>query len=80
MIFESVPKRVKKYETILFLYRYFKTKPSFVSLEDKLIDSSIFNFCKKRNLEVIVWTIKNEKSFKKIENRVSAVIFENFII
>lgn len=80
LIFESVPKRVKKYETILFLYRYFKTKPNFVSLEDKLISSSIFNFCKKRNLEVIVWTIKNEKSFKKIENRVSAVIFENFII
>jgi glycerophosphoryl diester phosphodiesterase len=80
LIFESFPKKLKKYQSALFLYRYFKTKPDFVSLEDKLINSSIYSFCKKRNLEVVVWTIKNEKSFKKIENRVSAIIFENFII
>ena len=80
LIFESLPIKFKKYEKIAFLYKYFKSKVDFISLEDKLIDSSIYDFCKKKELDIVVWTIKDKKSFQNIDKKVSAVIFENFII
>ena len=80
LIFESLPIKFKKYEKIAFLYKYFKSKADFISLEDKLIDSSIYDFCKKKELDILDWTIKDKKSFQNIDKKVSAVIFENFII
>ena len=80
LIFESLPIKFKKYEKIAFLYKYFKSKADFISLEDKLIDSSIYDFCKKKKLDILVWTIKDKKSFQNIDKKVSAVIFENFLI
>lgn len=80
LIFASFPNEFKKYEKTVFIYKYFKSKADFISLENKLIDSSIYDFCKKKDLEVIVWTIKDKKSFQNIDKKVSAVIFENFII
>ena len=80
LIFASFPNKFKKYEKAVFIYKFFKTKADFISLENKLINSSIYDFCKKKNLEVIVWTIKDKKSFQNIDKKVSAVIFENFII
>ena len=80
LIFESLPIKFKKYEKTVFLYKYFKSKADFISLEDKLIDSSIYDFCKKKELDILVWTIKDKKSFQNIDKKVSAVIFENFII
>ena len=80
LIFGSLPIKFKKYEKIAFLYKYFKSKADFISLEDKLIDSSIYDFCKKKKLDILVWTIKDKKSFQNIDKKVSAVIFENFII
>ena len=80
MIFESLPIKFKKYEKAVFLYKFFKCKVDFISLEDKLIDSSIYDFCKKKELDIIVWTIRDKKSFQNIDKKVSAVIFENFII
>ncbi len=80
LIFGSLPIKFKKYEKIAFLYKYFKSKADFISLEDKLIDSSIYDFCKKKELDILVWTIKDKKSFQNIDKKVSAVIFENFII
>ena len=80
LIFGSLPIKFKKYEKIAFLYKYFKSKADFISLEDKLIDSSIYDFCKKKELDIVVWTIKDKKSFQNIDKKVSAVIFENFII
>ena len=80
LIFGSLPIKFKKYEKIAFLYKYFKSKADFISLEDKLIDSSIYDFCNKKELDILVWTIKDKKSFQNIDKKVSAVIFENFII
>ena len=80
LIFGSLPIKFKKYEKIAFLYKYFKSKADFISLEDKLIDSSIYDFCKKKELDILVWTIKDKKSFQNIDKKVSAVIFENFLI
>lgn len=80
LIFGSFLKKFKKYEKAIFLYKFLKSKPDFISLDDKLIDSSIYDFCKKKDLEVITWTIKDEKRFKQIEKKVDGVIFEGFII
>ena len=80
LIFASFPKKFKKYEKAIFLYKFFKSKADFISLDDKLIDSSIYDFCKKKELEVIIWTIKDKKRFKQIEKKVDGVIFEGFII
>ena len=80
LIFESFPEKFKKYEKVVFLYKFFKSKADFISLENKLIDSSIYDFCKKKDLDIVVWTIKDKKSFQNIDKKVSAVIFENFII
>lgn len=80
LIFESGSMRFKKYNKILFLYKYFKTKPDFISLDYKLLDSSIYEFCKNNNLELITWTIRNKEDYKKIKDKVDGVIFEGFIL
>ena len=80
LIFESCPKKFKKYNKILFLYKYYKTKPDFISLDYKLLNSSIYEFCEKNSLELITWTIKNNEDYAKIEKKVDGVIFEKFIL
>jgi glycerophosphoryl diester phosphodiesterase len=80
LIFESCPKKFKKYNKILFLYKYYKTKPDFISLDYKLLNSSIYEFCEKNSLELITWTIKNKEDYAKIEKKVDGVIFEKFIL
>ena len=79
LIFESSPKRFEKYNKTLFLYKYYKTKPNFISLDYRLLDSSIYEFCKNNNLELITWTIRNKEDYKKIKDKVDGVIFEGFI-
>ena len=80
LIFESSPKRFEKYNKTLFLYKYYKTKPNFISLDYRLLDSSIYEFCKNNNLELITWTIRNKEDYKKIKDKVDGVIFEDFIL
>lgn len=80
LIFESNPKKFEKYNKILFLYKYYKTKPHFISLDYKLLDSSIYNFCARNSLDLITWTIKNKESFEKVKEKVDAVIFENITL
>lgn len=80
LIFGYSSKKFERYKYLLFLYKYFKTKPDFISLEVSLLKSSFFYFCRKKSLEVITWTIKDEKRFKQIEKKVNGVIFEGFII
>mgnify|MGYP002662264588 FL=1 len=76
LIFEVNPKKFQKYNKTLFLYKYFKTKPDFISLDYKLLDSSIYNFCVKNNLPIISWTINSKEKYKKVNKKVDSVIFE----
>ena len=80
LIFESSPKRFEKYNKTLFLYKYYKTKPNFISLDYRLLDSSIYEFCKNNNLELITWTIRNKEDYEKVKEKVNGVIFEDFIL
>lgn len=76
LIFETNIKKFQKYNKILFLYKYFKTKPDFISLDYRLLDSSIYEFCIKNNLFLLSWTINSKKKYKKIREKVSSIIFE----
>lgn len=80
LIFESSPKKFEKYDKVLFLYKYFKIKPDFISLDYKLIDRSIMSFCKKNSLELITWTIRNKEDYEKVKEKVDGVIFESFTL
>ena len=76
LIFKVNPKKFQKYNKTLFLYKYFKTKPDFISLDYKLLDSSIYSFCVKNNLPIISWTINSKEKYKKVNKKVDSVIFE----
>jgi glycerophosphoryl diester phosphodiesterase len=80
LIFEFESKKIFKYSKILFLYKYYKTKPNFVSLDYHLYEnSSIYNFCKKKNLPVIFWTISSKELSEKLFDKAAGLIFEKII-
>ena len=76
LIFETNIKKFQKYNKTLFLYKYFKTKPDFISLDYRLLDSSIYKFCIKNNLHMFSWTINSKEKYKKIRKKVKGIIFE----
>lgn len=80
LIFESLPLKFKKYEKFIFLYKYFKSKPDFISLDYKLLNSSVFNFCKVKKIPTIIWTINSKTDFEKYYDEVDAIIFENIVV
>ncbi len=80
LIFESLPKKFKKYNKLIFLYKFFKTTPDFISLDYSLFDSSIYRFCKKKNLELYFWTINSLEKFNKVNRDDNKIIFEKIIL
>jgi glycerophosphoryl diester phosphodiesterase len=80
LIFGYSSKKFKRYKYLLFLYKYFITKPDYVSIEESLIGSSVYYFCKKNGLDILTWTIKNKKRFDEIDDKVDGIIFEGFLI
>ena len=80
LIFESLNIKFKKYNKLIFLYKYFKTKPNFISLDYRLFNSEIYKFCKKKNLFISLWTIDSKEKYEKTHNLVDALIFEKIIL
>ena len=80
LIFESLPKKFEKYNKLIFLYKYFKTKPDFISLDYYLYKSDIYDFCKKMNLEVYFWTIDSLEKFNQINKDDNKIIFEKITL
>ncbi len=80
LIFESNNKVFKKYNKVLFLYKYFKVKPDFVSLDYKLLDSPIYDFCKKNSLPIFCWTINSKEKYENVHKKVDGIIFENITL
>ena len=70
----------EKFQKALFFFIYYKTKPDFISLDYKLLDSTIYDFCKKNSLQISSWTIKNKENYEKIKEKVDAIIFEKFTL
>ncbi len=80
LIFESNPKKFEKYNKVLFLYKYYKVRPDFVSLDYKLLDSLIYEFCKKNSLPIFCWTINSKEKYKNVYKKVDGIIFENITL
>lgn len=80
LIFEPLNIKFQKYNKLIFLYKYFKTKPNFISLEYSLFNSDIHKFCKKKNLFVSVWTIDSKEKYQKVNSLVDALIFEEITL
>ena len=62
------------------MYKYFKIKPDFVSLDYKLLDSSIYDFCKKNSLPIFCWTINSKEKYENVDKKVDGIIFENITL
>lgn len=80
LIFEPLNIKFQKYNKLIFLYKYFKTRPDFISLEYSLFNSDIHKFCKKKNLFVSVWTIDSKEKYQKVNSLVDALIFEEITL
>ena len=80
LIYEYNSKVFKKYHKVLFLYKYYKIKPDFVSLDYRLLNSSIYKFCKKNSLPIFCWTINSKEKYENIEKKVDGIIFENITL
>ena len=80
LIFESLPKKFEKYNKLIFLYKYFKTKPDFISLDYYLYKSDIYDFCKKKNLFISIWTINTNEKYEKLNEKLNAIIFEKITL
>ncbi len=80
LIFEPLNIKFKKYNKLIFLYKYFKTKPDFISLDYLLFNSEIYKFCKKKNLFISLWTINSKEKYEKTYGLVDALIFEKITL
>ena len=76
LIFEPINKKFQKYNKLIFLYKYFKTKPDFISLDYRLFNSDIYKYCNKKNLTISFWTIDSKDKYQKLNTLVDALIFE----
>lgn len=76
LIFESLNKKFQKYNKLIFLYKYFKIKPDFISLNYSLFNSDIHKFCKRKKLFISLWTIDSSEKYQMVNSQVDALIFE----
>lgn len=77
MVFGDLKKfQISFYKTV-FLYRLFKLRPHFISLDYKLLDTVLPAFCRWCNKPIVSWTIDSKKKLKKAREIVDNIIFEN---
>ncbi len=77
LIFGDLKRFQMKFYRILFLYKYFKSKPDFISLDYRLLDTTIPYICKYLKKPIICWTINSKKRLEKAEKTIDNIIFEN---
>lgn len=77
LIYGDIRKHQIKFFKIVFLFRFFKVQPDFVSLDYRLSDTLIVNFCKKLSIPIFTWTVNNKKKYQKAKVIFDNLIFEN---
>ena len=78
LIFGDIKKFEIKYYNLLFLYRYLRLKPDFVSLDYRLIDTFIVKICRFFKVPIVSWTVDGKRKNQKALTLVDNVIFEGF--
>lgn len=76
IIYGDIHKFNIKFFRTVFIQRFFKLKPDFVSLDFKLIDTIIPKFCKLFGTPITSWTIDSKKKKKKALRIVDNIVFE----
>lgn len=77
LIFGDIKKFDIKFYKSIFLYRFFKVKADFISLDYKLLNTLIPVFCRKLDIPIVSWTINSKKKRIKAIRIVDNIIFEN---
>lgn len=77
LVFGDIKKFEIKYYNLVFLYRYYKLRPHFISLDYKLLNTFIQKFCRYFKIPLLSWTIDSKKKQKKAQCLSDNVIFEN---
>lgn len=77
LIFGDIKKFEIKFFKSTFLYRFFKVKPDFISLDYKLLNTLIPMFCRRTDIPIVSWTIDSKKKRRKAIRLVDNIIFEN---
>lgn len=80
LTFGDIKKFPIKFYEVVFIYRLFRTKPTFVSLDYKLLDTLIPTICKLFRKPLIIWTINSQKKLLKAKLKADNIIFENINI
>ncbi len=57
----------------------FLVKPDFIAYDYKYINNKLYKKFKNRNIDLFLWTIRNNNDYKSIQNLCDGIIFENFI-
>ena len=57
----------------------FITKPNFISYQYKDIDEKLYNYCKRKNIILIGWTLKNKEESANAYKYCDSIIFDYFI-
>ncbi len=77
LIFGDIKTKNQKLKKLLFLSRFYRSKAHILSLDYSLLeDKFIINFCKKRDIQVVSWTINSQKKMEKAKQFASNMIFE----
>jgi glycerophosphoryl diester phosphodiesterase len=77
LIFGDIKKFNIKFFKSTFLYRFFKVKPDFISLDYKLINTLIPVFCRRTDIPIVSWTVDSKKKRRKAIRIVDNIVFEN---
>lgn len=80
LIFGDIKKFQIKFYKIVFLYRVIKTRPHFISLDYKLLDTLLPSFARLFNKVLVCWTVNSKKKYKKAKEITDNVVFENIKI
>jgi len=77
LIYGDIKKFQIKFYKLVFLYRFFKVKPHFISLDYKLLDTLIPVFCRRADIPIVSWTVNTKKKMRKANTIVDNIVFEN---
>lgn len=80
IIFGDIESNDSFFLEFLFVYRLFKLKPDFVSLQYELLDTKIPKLCKIYDKKLICWTVDSKDKMNKAKLIADNVIFENIKI
>lgn len=76
LIYGDLKKFNIKFYNLVFIYKVFRCKPNFISLDYKLLRTFVPKIVRFLGLNLVSWTIDTKKKYKKAKQKVDNIIFE----